>query len=156
LLKGQEGKKSTARLLAGLSTTKAASKEEVKGRTPWLNEPDCLTCHADFEKPAPNATAYNVWNTDFAELYRNRADNAGIRCQSCHGTTHAEYPAKSPLGNNRDNIQPIQYSGSPYPMGSNISCEVCHTKKMEFPIHHENMYHKFRNVQAGMELAGNE
>ena len=146
LLKGQEGKRSTPKLLANLTTTKVSSIAEVKGRTPWVNEPDCLTCHVDFEKPAPRATAFNVWNEDFSALYRNRTDDVMLRCQGCHGSTHAEYPAKNPLGNNRDNIQPIQYSSMPYPIGSNMSCEVCHMQEMEFPVHHENMSRMFRNV----------
>jgi hypothetical protein len=152
LLKREEGKKSTNRLLANLNTSKAASKEEVHGRAPWLQEPDCLTCHEDFEKPAANVTAFNVWNDDFAELYRNRADNAMIRCSGCHGSTHAEYPARSPLGGQRDNIQPIQYSGMPYPIGSNMSCAVCHMQKMQDAIHHENMERMFRNVDKVTEL----
>ncbi len=154
LLKGQEGKRSTQKLLANLTTTKVASKADVKGRMPWLNEPDCLTCHEGFEKPAPGVTAFNVWNEDFAELYRNRTDYAMVRCAGCHGSTHAEYPAKSPLGNNRDNIQPVQYSNMPYPIGSNMSCEVCHMQEMEFPVHHENMARRFRNVDKVVELVG--
>ncbi|GAB4375691.1 MAG: cytochrome c family protein [Calditrichia bacterium] len=152
LLKGQEGKNRVSGLLANLTPTKVASVEEVNGRTPWLNEPDCLTCHEDFEKPAPDVTAFNVWNEEFEELYRNRSDNAMIRCPACHGSTHAEYPASSPLGGQRDNIQPMQYSGMPYPIGANISCEVCHVQKMTDPIHHENMYRPFRNADKVADL----
>lgn len=148
LLKGQADIRQAGILMKNLEPTKVASKDEVNGRQPWLNEPDCLTCHEDFEKPAPSVTGYNVWSEDFSELYRVRTDNAGIRCEACHGSTHALYPAVNAFGKMRDNIQPMQYSGQPFPIGSNITCEVCHVKKMEDPIHHENMYREFRNVAA--------
>lgn len=146
LVKGQEDKPSADRIMSNLQPTKVESQEEVNPRNPWVKEPDCLTCHVDFEIPEPGVTSFNVWNEEFAELYRIRTDYAGIRCQACHSSTHAEYPASNAFGKNRDNIQPIQYSGQPFPIGSNMTCEVCHMQKMEDPIHHENMYRKFRNI----------
>ncbi len=148
LLKGQSEKPKAARLLANLHTVKADSKEDVLGRLPWLNEPDCLTCHEDFEKPEEGATAFNTWNEEFSELYRIRTGNGGVRCEACHGSTHALYPAENPFGKNRDNMQPMQYSNQPFPIGSNRDCQVCHKQKMEDPVHHENMDRMFRNVVA--------
>jgi hypothetical protein len=133
-----------------LEPTKVSDKAEINPRLPWVKEPDCLTCHVDFEKPEDGNTAFNVWNDDFSELYRIRTDYAGVRCEACHSATHAEYPASNAFGRNRDNIQPIQYQGQPYPIGSNISCEVCHMQKMEDPVHHENMYRQFRNLAAAL------
>ena len=63
----------------------------------------------------------------------------------CHGSTHAIYPAVNPYGRHRDNIQPMQYSGTPYTIGANMTCAVCHTREMEHPIHHENMLRMVRN-----------
>jgi hypothetical protein len=120
---------------------------EINQRQPWLNEPDCLTCHEDFEQPADDASGFNVWNDEFGELYRMRTGDAGVRCQACHGSTHALYPANNPFGKKRDNIQPIQYGGMPYPIGSNYSCAVCHKQKMEDSIHHDNMERMFRNTE---------
>jgi hypothetical protein len=151
LLKGQLEKPRAQILMKNLKTTRVVSKEEVNGRTPWLQLPDCLTCHEDFEKPVIGANAFNVWNDDSSELYRIRADNAMIRCEACHGSTHALYPATNAFGKNRDNIQPLQYSDQPLPIGSNMTCEVCHIQKMEDPIHHENMYHQFRNMALAPE-----
>ncbi|GAB4330386.1 MAG: cytochrome c family protein [Calditrichia bacterium] len=148
LLKSEMEKPSAKRLMTNLEPVQVASKEKVNAREAWLQEPDCLTCHQDFEKPLPGAVAFNVWNEDPAELYCMRTDNAGIRCEACHGSTHALYPALNAFGKNRDNIQPIQYSGQPLPIGANFSCNVCHIQDMEDPIHHENMYRKFRNVDA--------
>ena len=87
------------------------------------------------------------WNDDFSELYRQRTDNAGIRCEACHGATHALYPAHNRFSENRDNIQPMQYSKMPLPIGTNMDCQVCHKIEMEFPIHHENMLRMFRNTR---------
>jgi mono/diheme cytochrome c family protein len=145
LLKGEADKQSSRRLMANLNPEHVDSVESVNPRKPWLNEPDCLTCHVDFGPPEI-VDAYNVWNEDMAELYRMRQDNAGIRCPACHGSTHALYPATNPMDKNRDVLQPLQYSEQPYPIGSNMRCEVCHIVKMKDPIHHENMYRMFRNM----------
>jgi hypothetical protein len=146
LLMGQSEKPSAARVAANLIPTKVTNKDEINPRQAWINQPDCITCHEDFMKPGENSTAFNVWNEDFSELYRIRTDYAGIRCQACHGATHAEYPASNAFGPNRDNIQPMQYQSAPYPIGSNLKCETCHIQKMEDPVHHENMYRNFRNM----------
>jgi mono/diheme cytochrome c family protein len=145
LLKAEQDKKSSVVLMAVLKPERVDSLAAVNPRKPWLNAPDCLTCHEDFGPPE-RVDAYNAWIEDFSELYRNRHDNAGIRCPACHGSTHAEYPAVNPMDNKRDVLQPLQYSGEPYPIGSNKRCEVCHIIKMEDPIHHENMYRMFRNM----------
>ena len=146
LLRGEEQKLAAQRLMTHLQPTAVATVKDVNPRQPWIQEPDCLTCHEDFEKPAEGYNGFNVWNEEFEELYRIRADNVGIRCEACHGATHALYPAHNSYNKNRDNMQPIQYSGSPYPIGANLSCEVCHTVKMEDAVHHENMEHLFRNA----------
>jgi hypothetical protein len=144
LLKGEIDKPSASRLLANLETSHVESVEDVNPRTPWLNEPDCLTCHQDFQQPT-QIDGFNDWNTHFLELYRIRTGYRGVRCIGCHGSTHAVYPAENPYGENRDNIQPMQYSGEPLPIGSNLSCDVCHTQDMPFAIHHKNMLRPFRN-----------
>ena len=146
LLKGEERKQAAQRLMANLKPTRVESIDEINPRQPWVKEPDCLTCHQDFKPPAETYSGYNVWNNDFTELYRNRADDIGIRCEACHGSTHALYPAKNPFSKNRDNIQPMQYANQPTPIGSNLKCETCHTIKMEDSVHHENMEHMFRNA----------
>jgi hypothetical protein len=148
LLRAEEGKKSTARLIKNLSPEQVSSAKDVNPRAPWLNEPDCLTCHVDYEQPGNNPSAFNVWTSGPEELYRIRFGEEGsIRCEACHGSTHALYPAVNGISVNRDNIQPIQYSNMPYPIGSNFSCEVCHKMKMEDSIHHWNMERDVRNEE---------
>ena len=145
LLNGQTAKPQAARLLAHLETGSVSDKGEVTPRTPWLIEPDCLSCHEDFQRPAGPASSFNKWVSEPSELYRKRVDGGYIRCPACHGPAHALYPAVNPMERNRDVIQPLQYSGSPYPIGSENGCPVCHTVEMEDPIHHENMQRPYRN-----------
>ncbi len=138
----EAGKPSAARLMEHLRARTAASVDEINPRVPWLNEPDCLTCHQDFSRPdRATASAFNVWTSGADELYRNRSDESELlQCQACHGSTHATYPTYSDhFGADRDNIQPLQYQGNRRPIGAAGNCKVCHTIDMEDSIHHENM-----------------
>jgi len=59
-------------------------------------------------------------------LYRLSKDNhAGIFCEGCHGSTHAEWPVKPASGNliANDNQPAIQLQGH---AGKIIECTVCH------------------------------
>lgn len=146
LLNAQENTASSARLLAKLETVFVANTADVNPRLPWIQQPDCLGCHEDFEMPNGDYSAFNKWNDEFSELYRMRTGDAGIRCEACHNSTHSIYPARNAFGKNRDNTQPMQYSGMPLPIGSEFSCEVCHKQKMEESVHHPNMERMFRNI----------
>ncbi|MBD3383035.1 MAG: cytochrome C, partial [candidate division Zixibacteria bacterium] len=145
LLKAQIDRPSAKSLLEPLEPVQVASIDDINPRMPWIQEPDCITCHVDFEQPSPDARAFNVWNEEFSELYRMRTGYAGIRCEACHNSPHSLYPAFNMFSHDRDNLQPLQYSGMRYPLGSNESCEVCHTIEMDFTVHHENMLRPFRN-----------
>jgi hypothetical protein len=91
------------------------------------------------------------------DLYRNRTDESGeVRCAACHSATHALYPAENPVGRHRDNIQPLQYSGMPYPIGANKSCAVCHREEMEESVHHANMEGEVRNRVDGSKPRGKD
>ena len=138
LLNAEQEKPGARRLLAHLSSERVAP-HEVKARKPWQNQPDCLNCHTSFQMPEGDYTGFNQWVEDPAELYRNRTGYAGVRCMACHGSTHALYPAINPMDMQRDNLQPLQYTGAIYPMGASQTCEACHKQAMEFPVHHENM-----------------
>lgn len=140
------GKKSAKRLMKHLVPTMVDSTSHIKPRIPWINEPDCLNCHIDFNQPETDET-FNLWTKSADQLYRLRTDDVGIMCQACHGSTHAVYPATNIYGNKRDNIQPLQYQGNPYPIGSNKNCKVCHTIDMDEEMHHPNSLAMFRNVR---------
>jgi hypothetical protein len=138
LLNAEHEKPGASRLLAHLSSERVAI-QEIKPRNPWQNQPDCLNCHTGFQMPEGNYTGFNQWVEDPADLYRNRTGYAGVRCIACHGSTHAIYPAINPMDMQRDNLQPLQYTGAIYPVGASQTCEACHKQAMEFPVHHENM-----------------
>ncbi len=144
LLRSEEAKPGARRLLRHLRSDQVASVAEVHARTPWLQQPDCLNCHVDFNAPQDIAS-FNKWTPGFADLYRVRTDNAGIRCEACHSATHALYPADNPVGLYRDNLQPRQYMGTSNPIGSDKDCAVCHKKPMQDPVHHDNMLRMMRN-----------
>jgi mono/diheme cytochrome c family protein len=117
----------------------------VKPRTPWVNEPDCLTCHKGFQQPEA-ADAFNAWTTGADGLYRSRTDSSGLRCEACHGSTHAVYPSNNGFGRDRDNLPALQYGGTRGPIGSSMTCATCHTDKVtDGSRHHPNMARPFRN-----------
>jgi mono/diheme cytochrome c family protein len=147
LLQGelQQGKQHAADLLRNIKPANYANSAEIVPRSPWVNEPDCLNCHVDFQLPQIDST-FNQWTEGEDHLYRNRSDETGkLRCAACHGSPHAVYPADNPYNGNRDTLQPLQYQGEPYPIGSNRNCKVCHTVEMEDETHHGNMLRLFRN-----------
>ncbi len=108
-----------------------ASKEEIKPRMPWLMEPDCRSCHTNFNifEDGFEGTAFNKWVPGFEALYRNRTDNHGVMCIACHGSTHAVYGAYNKYGLQRDNQQPLQYQGLAGTIGTHEQCMVCHKKR---------------------------
>ena len=156
LLKQESDNPKSDILLASIKPRLLASKDAYAPRTPWLQEPKCLACHEGFQKPKAGSTAFNQYNDGWEDLYRNSTDNGLIRCIACHNSTHAEYPADNPYGSMRDNVQPLQYGGQPYTIGGNMTCSVCHTIDMEYPIHHENMDRMVRNTVKGYEVEAEE
>jgi hypothetical protein len=148
LLKAESrgGKKSADRLMTLIKPRQSETLAKVPPRTAWYSQPDCLHCHVDFQPPESDETLPGQRTTDQAGLYRMRSDDTGLRCAACHGSPHALYPARNPYGAWRDVIAPQQYQQSPYPMGSNRNCKVCHTVDMQEEIHHPNMLTQFRNT----------
>ena len=141
----EQGKKRADILIGRLQPTAVANLADIKGRKPWVNEPDCLNCHQDFQPPEEDTT-FNQWTTGEEELFRNRTDESGrLRCAGCHNSAHSIYPAVNPYNENIDVLQPVQYQGEPFPIGSNRGCTVCHTIEMEEEMHHPNMLREFRN-----------
>lgn len=135
------GKKAAAWLMAPLSPRAVASAAEIRPRAAWTQEPDCLTCHKDFARPAKDATAFNTWTKDAAGLFRNRKEDTGnIPCAACHGSPHATFVAANGYGLDVNNIPAMQYMGFPGVIGSAKRCDVCHTVEMQGgDVHHPNM-----------------
>ncbi len=129
LLKKEQmaGKPGAERLMRYIEPRGVATLAEISPRTPWLQEPDCMTCHEGYTRPEKTASAFNVWTDGGAGLYRNRKDEMGtVPCIACHNSPHATYPATNAYGADRDNIQPLQYQGDRGPMGRDGNCAVCH------------------------------
>ncbi len=92
------------------------------GRTPWVDEPRCETCHAE-RRP------------DFAfeqqgKLFKDSKGHQGVMCASCHGSPHAITPTVTPA----DNVQAIALQGHAGPIGE---CRVCHRKPPEHRFNHD-------------------
>jgi hypothetical protein len=124
--------------------TMAAVGGAVSGRTPWLDEPKCQSCHASdavtkaaTDQPLAadgirftlayspsDATAIPkiATNQRFAEndgkLYRKSKGHGGLACEACHGSTHAIWSA----GTN-DNVAAVQLQGHAGTIGE---CGTCH------------------------------
>jgi len=129
----ERGVKSVEKLLAIIPPRDAGTIEAINAREPWVNQPDCLTCHVDYAAP-DNDNAFNAWTPDEDGLYSSRHDNLGVTCAACHGAPHAIYPSTS-----RDSLLPMQYMGEGQSLGAGGTCTVCHIDAMEDAAHHENM-----------------
>ncbi len=147
LLKAERaaGKKEADLLLNSLLQDEA-TLAAVLPRIPWEQEPDCLNCHVGFSQPDEDTT-FNQWTANKEALFSHRTDDTGIPCAACHGAPHAIYPTVNPYGKNRDNLIPIQYQGTPYPVAANRQCRVCHRQDMAEEIHHPNSLGMFRNTR---------
>jgi hypothetical protein len=117
------------------------SQVGAAGRTGWLDEPNCGSCHTGtatqnrgelrydsvFDKttglerePLLNIFSSNP-NTPAAgkSLYRFSKGHGGLQCSACHGSTHAEFPA----AHRNDNLQNITAQGH---AGTRSNCTSCH------------------------------
>ena len=97
LAERSQGKPGVERLIRHLEPRAVAGLDQVVGRTPWLQEPDCMACHEDFERPDPaTASAVFHWVEGPAGLYRFSSDESGaLPCLACHGAPHATFPTYS-------------------------------------------------------------
>lgn len=86
-----------------------ASSIATGGRIPWVNEPQCATCH-------PGVAEVNTGAT----LYRNASGHQGMSCPACHSSPHAMVPSLEAS----DNHQAVQYQTTVAPIGD---CKVCHS-----------------------------
>lgn len=109
-------------------------------RQGWLDEPACQNCHTGTATHNNGSIRYtNVFdstgqtrlavdqtfatnpNTPMSgtSLYRYSSGHGGVKCEGCHGSTHAEF-ASSHLN---DNVQSLQLQGHE---GMLVECTSCH------------------------------
>ncbi len=111
-------------------------------RRPWMDLPKCQSCHwGDAVKHfGKNIVTKNVFittdetatpilapNSRFKEtgdLYQFSLGHGGVACQACHGSTHAEWPARI---NANDNVTARQLQGH---VGEIAECTTCHTSDL--------------------------
>ncbi|HUL51226.1 MAG TPA: PKD domain-containing protein, partial [Candidatus Nitrosotalea sp.] len=111
------------------------------GRQGWLEEPNCQSCHtgtasanngqlrytnvfdvSGLVRQAVNQTFATESNTPAAglSLYQYSQGHGRLKCEACHGSTHAELLSSQP----NDNLQSQELQGIP---GTLINCTACHT-----------------------------
>lgn len=145
-------------------TARGVALFKIEARLPWIQQPDCASCHDFSEKPNPlTASAFNKW-TDASEgavgLFSERKDDmSAMRCINCHGAPHAVYPARNIFSSNLDNIQPLQYQEQAAPLGAYGNCALCHGQSMDFSAHHpiversQTKIHTPEGVELSMPVA---
>ena len=147
LLKQEKDKGQAQKLLSLVQNKVQMDIVEINPRASWIMEPDCLTCHVDFQPPETD-TAFNSWTEDEAGLFHNRVGEGGaVLCSSCHGQPHSLYPADNRYGKRIGALQPMQYQDNPYPIAANEGCAVCHTTEMADEMHHPGSLATFRNQE---------
>jgi hypothetical protein len=96
------------------------AQSQKHGREPWINEPDCGTCHG-------NEYGSNIVKDSGARLlYHNsylingpKGMNGIIQCASCHNSPHSEWPSTVEV----DNVIPIKILGK---RDFIRDCNACH------------------------------
>ncbi len=78
-----------------------------QGRTPWVDEPACRTCHT------------TTYGEPVGTLYRNARGHGGVLCSGCHNSPHAIFPSRE----SRDNQVMVDLQGH---AGTLSDCRVCH------------------------------
>ena len=84
LLKAEQeaGLPQAAKLMSGI-TAREVPLDKIKGRLPWVQEPDCTSCHNFSEKPnLLTASAFNKWTPEARGCPDSSADAATI-CSWC-------------------------------------------------------------------------
>jgi len=116
------------------------SRVGAPARTGWLDQPACQNCHTGTATQNNGQIRYDTAfepdgrlrvpvNTTFAtnpdvpapgfSLYRFSKGHGNLRCEACHGSTHAEYPG----GHGNDNLQSMALQGHE---GTIAECSACH------------------------------
>ena len=124
--------------MARIKPRAVTAVSEIKPRLPWVQEPDCTGCHDFSAKPRlGTASGFNQWTENQTGLFSRRSDNMeAVRCSACHGAPHAVYPARNPVGRDRDNIPPLQYQQHARALGAVGNCALCHMEDKDYSAHH--------------------
>jgi hypothetical protein len=100
-------------------------------RTPWVDEPDCQSCHHDGKRETTAVTDFGtgtlrsalITDTTFAtnsgKSFKESKGHGNLNCSACHGSTHAIYPSTKA----EDNLQNERIQGY---SGTLSNCASCH------------------------------
>jgi hypothetical protein len=135
-------------------------------RKPWTDLPKCQSCHTGdavnhmgtqiigrsaYTVSANIATPIVATNKMFAEqdntLYRNSVGHHGVACQSCHGSTHAEWPTTQA----NDNLTATTIQGHD---GKITECIVCHGSGQALTTN--GGPHGLHNINSSTWVSGHE
>jgi hypothetical protein len=108
----------------------------MTGSANVIKSPDGIRLLQAYLTNNANATPIEATNKRFAEetaangatvLYRFSKGHSGLACQSCHGSTHAEWPVQPETGTyiSNDNMAAKQLQGH---AGKITECSACHTR----------------------------
>lgn len=107
------------------------SKVGAEARVGWKDLPACQGCHywsdssssyvrdtSAFDQSGNFRQGTSIFTTG-SNLYKVSTEHGGVRCEACHGPTHAEYPSAEA----NDNVQSVQLQGY---QGAVRECSACH------------------------------
>ena len=133
-------------------------------RKPWTDLPKCQSCHTGdavnhlgtqiigrsaYTNSPNTATPIVATNKRFAEqdntLYRNSVWHSGVACESCHGSTHAEWPTTQA----NDNLTATTIQGHD---GKITECTACHGTGL--PLTTNGGPHGMHNVNSQAWISG--
>lgn len=109
----------------------------ASGRVGWLQQPNCQACHHDGKREleAVNSSGQlKTWTDNrFAttanspaagySLFRTSEGHGGLKCEACHGATHAEYTSSHV----NDNLLSMDTQGY---LGTVAECSSCHASNI--------------------------
>ena len=111
-------------------------------RVGWLQQPNCQSCHHDGKRETVAVTDVTtgalraVTDTRFAtepnkpatgySLFRFSVGHGKNQCETCHGSTHAEYSSKTQTWNSSHDNDLLQSKAIQGYAGTITECTVCH------------------------------
>lgn len=114
------------------------------GRVGWLQQPTCQSCHHDGKRETSAVTDVatgalrTVKDSRFAtnpdkpgtgySLFRFSVGHGKNQCETCHGSTHAEYSAKNQNWSSSHDNDMLQSKALQGYAGAIGECAVCHNK----------------------------
>lgn len=112
-------------------------------RVGWLQQPNCQSCHHDGKRETSAVTDVTtgalrvVTDQRFAtnagkpkagfSLFRFSVGHGGNQCETCHGSTHAEYSGKTQTWTSSHDNDLLQSKAQQGYAGTITECSVCHS-----------------------------